>query len=412
MMDFQKLEVWEVERTILLVDMNAFFASVEQICNPGLVGKPVIVGGAPGTRSVVAAASYEAREYGIRSAMPVMEALERCPELVIVSGNLEKYADTARRVFKIFIDFTDQVEIYSIDECFLDVTHTRHLFGGAWEIGREIKRRLKKEIGLMCSVGIAPNKLLAKLASGMRKPDGLTRIRTEEIAGLLENLLVGKLHGIGDKLEARLCRMGICTAGDLGRASRELMKREFGVMGEIMCDMGRGIDRSPIVPYYAQPDVKSMGHSYTMRWNTRDPDVVGRHLLRLSEMVGRRLREQGYAGRTVALVLRFGDMKTWCKRISISDHIDDGYDIYRISRELMIDKMDTDKRPVRLVGVCVSNLVKGKRQMSLFADPRKEAITRAMDVINDRYGEFTVKRASLVGLSSRSKTHAFTKVHT
>ncbi len=393
-------------RTIMLVDMNAFFAGIEQQCNPLLRGKPVIVGGPAGSRSVVSAASYEARPYGIRSGMPVAEALARCPEVILVQGNLRKYIDVSRRIFKICGDYTDLLEVYSVDECFLDVTPTQQLFGGAEEIGRRIKQRIRAELGLTCSVGIAPNKILAKLAAEMHKPDGLTRIRREEVAGLLEDLPVEELHGIGAKVATRLTSIGIRTAGSLGRAPRELLRREFGVYGDILHLMGRGEYDPPVAPYYDQPDIKSVGHSHTLPRNTRDPNVLARQLLRLSEMVGRRLREQDYAGRTVTLVIRYSDMHTFTRRKSIEEHIDDGYRIYTEALSIL-RQLPPDGRAVRLIGVSVSNLVKGTRQLSLFSDERRRRILKAVDAINDRYGEFTIRPASLVEMKAADPRPGF-----
>ncbi|MHB1458788.1 MAG: DNA polymerase IV [Armatimonadota bacterium] len=396
------------ERTILLVDMNSFFASIEQQCNPDIKGKPVLVGGGPGKRSVVAAASYESRKFGIHSGMPMLEALRLCPNAVIVVGDLAKYEDTARRVFRICMDYTDQLEIYSIDECFMDVSATAHLFGGAWEIGRMIKRRIYETLGLTCSVGIGPNKMIAKFASGMKKPDGLTRLGKEELPALLENLPVEKLHGIGDRLAIRLSRMGITTAGSLGRVPVDRLKKEFGILGEVLHNMGNGVDESPVVPYHTQPDVKSVGHSYTLKENTRDLDVIHRQLLRLSEMVGWRLREGSYAGRTVSLVLRYSDMHTFSRQKSISQYLDDGADIYDVACRILSQQED-DGRAIRLLGVCVSNLVKGMHQPDLFRNPRWGDALRAMDAINTKYGEFTVKRASLLDVHTAAKTHGFSK---
>lgn len=386
-------------RIILLVDMDAFFASIEQQCNPSLKGKPVLVGGSPDKRSVVAAASYEARPYGVKSGMPYMEAIGRCPDTILVRGDLRKYTDTAHRVFSICKDYTDQMEIYSIDECFLDITATAEHFGGAWEIGRNIKRRIKSELGLTCTVGIAPNKMLSKLAAKKGKPDGLHEIKQEEVEGLLKDMPVEKLHGIGSRIRARLARMGITKAGDLAKASIPRLKREFGVFGDALYWMGHGVDQSPVVPYHSSPDIKSVGHSYTLDRNTRDWDVVHYHLLRLSEMVGRRLREQNFAGKTVTLAIRYADMHTFSRQRSIAEYIDDGYAIYEIALSILHEQ-DDDKRAIRLVGVCVSNLVKEVYQFDLFNDPKRRNLLKAMDSINNRYGEFTIKRACLVDLKA------------
>ena len=394
------------DRTILLVDMNSFFASVEQQCNPALQGKPVLVGGSVSKRSVVAAASYEARPYGIHTGMSLVEALSLCPEAVLVEGNSSKYVDASHRVFHICGDYTDQMEIYSIDECFLDVTDTQSLFGGAWEIARAIKRRVRAEMKLTCSVGIGPNKILAKLASGMQKPDGLTQIRREDVRGILEKLPVEKLHGVGGSLQARLAKMGIFTAGDLGRASQMRLRREFGVMGDVLHEMGNGIYSPPVLSHLSKSDAKSMGHSYTLDRNTRDWSIVYKHLLRLSEMVGWRLREGGYSGRTISLVLRYADMHTFSRQKSLPEYLDDGYAIYKAALSIL-RQQDHDKRAVRLVGVCASNLIKGTHQLSLFEDPRWRDVLAAMDSINGRYGEFTVMRAKLIGLKTRAKTHGF-----
>lgn len=396
----------EKNRTILLLDMNAFFAGVEQKCNPILRGRPVLVGGTVSERSVVAAASYEARPFGIHSGMPLYEALRLCPNAILVEGSLKKYADTAKRVFRICMDYTDKVEIYSIDECFMDVTAVQDRFGGARRIAEAIKRRIREELGLTCSVGIGPNKMLAKLASGMKKPDGLTEIRREDVAGLLEKMPVDELHGIGEKTRLKLMGMGILTAGVLGRVPRERLKRKFGVFGDILHDMGNGLDCSPVVPYHSEPDVKSVGHSYTLMHNTRNMDIVNRQLLRLSEMVGRRLREGFYSGRTVTLVLRYEDFHTFSRQRSLHEYLDDGYDIYRAALSIL-EKQEDDGRAIRLIGVSVSSLVRGIYQPGIFDHPRRRDLLKTVDRINDRYGEFTVKRAGLLDIEAREKTHGF-----
>ena len=394
------------ERTIILVDMNAFFASVEQQSNPMLRGKPVLVGGSVAKRSVVAAASYESRPYGIHSGMATFEAIAKCPDAILISGDPTKYSDTSRRVFDICGEYTDMMEIYSIDECFLDVTCTQHMFGGAWEIARSIKRRIRIELGLTCSIGIAPNIMLCKIAANMQKPDGLVEIEWEEVKALLENLPVGKLHGVGNKLTAQLEKMGIKTAGQLGRTPKNVLKLSFGVYGEALHDMGNGTYNPALIPYHSRPDIKSVSHAYTLSRNTRNIDLVQRHLLRLSEMVGRRLREQEFAGKTITLVIRYSDMHTYTYRKTFPLYYDDGFEIYQAAMSIL-RQHSSDKRAIRLVGVCVSGLAKNAHQMNLFTDPHARKLLSAIDAINDRYGEFAVKRASLVGIKAFEKTHGF-----
>jgi DNA polymerase-4 len=298
------------------------------------------------------------------------------------------------------------MEVYSIDECFLDVTATQDHFGGAWEIARAIKHRIRADMGLTCSIGIGPNKILAKLASGMKKPDGLTEIRREEVESLLENLPVEELHGIGEKTRLKLLSMGIATAGALGRVPKDRLRRTFGILGDVLQGLGNGSNCSPVIPYHSEPDIKSVGHSYTLAHNTRDKDIIHRQLLRLSEMVGRRLREYGHAGRTVTLVLRYEDMHTFTRRKSIREYLDDGYDIYQAALSIL-NQQDEDERAIRLIGVSVSNLVKKLHQLNLFAHPRQRELLKTLDAINDKYGEFTIKRASLIDIDARPKTHGF-----
>lgn len=396
-------------RTIMLVDMNAFFASVEQACNPFLRGKPLLVGGAPGTRSVVAAASYEARPYGIHSGMSIKEALELCPEAIAIGGDAKKYKHASDQIARIFMDYTDHVERYSIDECFIDITATQDMFGGAVNVAKEMKRRIYSEVGLKCSAGIGPNRMLAKLASGMQKPDGLTEIKREDVKALLENLPVAKLHGVGRRLEYRLERLGIKTAGELGKVPIHILKREFGVVcGNTLHNMGNGIDPTPVTPDHSQPDIKSVGHSYTLSRNTHDPKILAKQLLRLSEMVGRRLRAQGYAGRTVTVGVRYSDMHGGCQQKALSEYIDDGYVIYQAALPIL-HKWMQDKRAIRLIGVSISNLAKGIHQMNIFTDPHARDLLKTLDAINDKYGESTIKRASLIGLRTEVKTHGFCK---
>lgn len=378
------------------LDMNAFFASIEQKANPRLRGKPVIVGGSPHSRTVVATASYEAREYGVETGMPLNEARRLCPQAILVEGNSAKYIDTSLEIIKILNRFTDQVEIFSIDEAFLDVTGSQVLFGKPKEIARKIKEYLRKNIGLSCSIGIAPNKLLAKLASEMEKPDGLVEIEEEEVRKILASLPVEKFCGIGEKTASHLSQLGIRTAKELGNAPIDLLVRHFGIIGHILSQMGRGIDGSSVVSYTEEEEVKSMGHSYTLPLDTSDMETIRTVLLRLSEQVGRRLRKAGYKGRRVTLVLRYSDFFTFSRDLSIPDYIDYGLDICYVALRIL-ERIGRLAKPVRLVGVKVSNLISDSGQMYLLESYKKrEALIGAIDRINDKFGEFTIQPCRLL----------------
>jgi DNA polymerase-4 len=383
------------DRVVLHVDMNSFFASVEQKMHPFLRGKPIAVCGDPSSRTVVAAASIEAKRYGVKSAMTIMEARRLCPHIILVEGNPARYVDTSLRLMAIFTTFTDLVEIFSIDEAFLDVTQTVHLFRDSARLAQELKTRITREVGLPCSVGVAPNKLLAKLASDMQKPDGLIVIRPEDVDKTLNNLPVTELCGIGGKTETSLAELGIKTCGDLGRYSERALFQRYGINGPKLKMMGLGFDDNPVQPYYHIPETKSMGHSVTLDTDTDDLHHLQRVLLKLSEMVGRRLRRDGYQGRTVHLCLRYADFSTFGQQKSIRGFIDQGNDIYRIGWQVF---KELYKRPlkVRLIGVSVSGLVKDVRQLNLFDLQKTLALDQAVDNINDRYGEFTIRRGSLL----------------
>ncbi len=382
------------ERTVLHVDMDAFFASVEQQVFPFLRGKPIGVCGDPGGRTVIAAASYEAKRRGVKTAMTIPEAKKLCPEIILVPGNPARYVDTSTRILAYYITYTDLVEVFSVDEAFLDVTHTAHLFGGPENIAHNIKTWLKTEFGLTCSIGIAPNKLLAKLVGDMHKPDGLTVVRQSEVAALLRDLPVRELCGIGGRTEARLAQLGIRTCGELGRHDEKALVAVFGINGSRLKRMGQGVDESPVMPYHHEPATKSMGHSMTLERDTRDMAVIQRHLLQLSEQVGRRLRKDNYAGRTVSLVLRYADFSTFIKQHSLSGYLDDGHRIYQVGLKLF-GELYKPPRLIRLLGISVSGLVRELKHEAMFTDQRSGSLFDSVDAINSRYGEFSVARAKL-----------------
>jgi len=395
------------------VDMNAYFASVEQAANPFLRGKPIAVGGgAGGKRSVVAACSYEAKARGVKNAMPAWEALKICPDLLMVAGDMNKYIYTSAQIMTMLRQYTPQVEVFSIDEAFVDVTETKERFGGEIAIAKQIKRWIRENFHLTCSIGIGPNKLLAKLAGELKKPDGLTELWPQDIPGKIEKIKVSELCGVGRKLEEYLGQMGIKTFGDLNRARRDVLVKRFGaVWGDHLWQMGQGRDDSPVLPSSYEEAAKSMGHSYTLPKFTTDLDEVRGYLLRLAEQVGRRLRKEHCKGNVVHVSLGFGNYQFWGKQRKLEDYLDDGYKIYRVAEKLMepatkrrgsISRGNRDvqsqvSEPIRFVGVTVSGLLHNLDQISLLPQKEeKKKVLQAVDAINDRYGEFTVERAAIM----------------
>jgi DNA polymerase-4 len=381
-------------RQVMHVDMDAFFASVEQQTFPFLRGKPIGVCGDPDGRTVIAAASYEARQRGIKTGMTIPEARRLCPDIILVPGNPARYVDTSVRILAIYAQYTDLVEVFSIDEAFLDVSDSAHLHGGAEAVARAIKVEIRERFGITCSVGIAPNKLLAKLVGEMNKPDGLTVLEPGRVQELLAKTPVRKMCGIGPKTTTSLNRLGVTTCADLGRYPEPDLVRLFGINGNKLHKMGLGEDESPVMPYYHESETKSMGHSFTLHRDTRDRTIIRRHLLQLSEQVGRRLRRDGYSGRTVALVIRYADFTTHVRRRSSRNYVDDGHRIYAIGMKLF-EELYQPYRYVRLLGISVSNLVRHIKQENLFVEQRRGSLFDATDVINNRFGEFSVARARL-----------------
>ena len=382
-------------RTIMHVDMNAFFASVEQQATPDLRGKPIAVIGSAG-RTVITTASYEARAFGVKTGMNTWQAKQKCPHLIFVVGDNRKYTHTSSEIVKLMLQYTPLVEVFSIDEAFLDVTGCFGLFGSAERIAYLLKAEIRHRFGLTCSIGIASNKLLAKLASEMKKPDGLTVIPPEEAAQVLENLPIKELCGIGKNTERELNLLGIKTCGQLGRYPKEVLKRKFGVVGERLHYMGLGQDDSPVVPTEEAEEVKSVGHSMTLERDIDDRQQILKYLLQLSEMVGRRARRYSVWGKTVTLSIRYADFDTNLgKQATLPDYINMSADIYAAAVAIL-DTL-TLEQPVRLLGVRLTNLRYESNQLSLFeADRKKTKLVEAMDKVNDRYGNFSVTFGSLL----------------
>lgn len=393
-----------MDRLILHIDMNAFFASVEQAANPELLGKPIAVTGG-GQRTVITTSSYEARAFGVKTGMAIWEAKRCCPELIIVVGDNRKYTHTSGEIMKMMLDYTPEVEVFSIDEAFMDVTHSLSLFNTPENIAHLLKARIKHSFGITCSIGIAPNKLLAKLASDMQKPDGLTIIKPEDVSRVMERLPVKELCGIGRKTERQLTLMGIRTCGELGRCPEERLTRKFGIVGKRLKEMGLGRDDSPVIPHGEDDEVKSVGHSMTLDKDIDQREEILRFLLQLSEMVGRRARRYNVTGRTVTLYVRYADFFTsFGKQQTLVNDINLSEEIFKAAVELL-DSVELEQ-PIRLLGVRLSNLRHQSEQLLLFEDERRKAFaTQAMDEVNSRFGEFTVTFGSL--LPSKEKNGSF-----
>jgi len=375
-----------MSKIILCVDMDAFFASVEQKTNPMLRGKPIAVIGSGG-RTVITTRSYEARKYGVKTGMNIYEAKKVCPHIIFVVGNNEKYTHTCKGLQKIYLQFTPDAEVYSIDEAFLDITTTHHLFEGPEAIGIAIKRAVKERFGINCTIGIGPNILLAKLASDIAKPDGLKWIKYEDVESVLEDLPLKELWGIGSKISERLATLGIKTCGELGRAPASLLRNRFGIYGETLKAMGMGICNRTIQTM--PEDAKSIGHSMTLPKDIREREEIEAYLLMLSEMVGRRARRHGYMGTKVSLVVRYTDFETLSKQTTLSDFTNDTHAIFKGALKTINQIRLKDK--IRLLGVCLSSLIKDPQQIPLIEEERKrKAVLRAIDSINDKYGEFKI----------------------
>ncbi len=382
-------------RTILHVDLDAFFAAVEQRDRPELRGRPVVVGGSGGedARGVVSAASYEARVFGIQSAMSMREAYRRCPDAVFLPVDGRRYQAASRDVMAILRRFTPQVEPISIDEAFLDVTGSAALFGDGPTIARRIKDEVRTEVGLTASVGVASTKLVAKIASDLRKPDGLVVVPVGDEVGFLAPLPIGRLWGVGEKTAIALREYSVRTIGDLAALPPDLLVRRFGKHGASLVDRARGIDADPV---HDGDPAKSVGHEHTFDVDTSDPEVIERTLLAMADGVAGRLRSAGVKAGTVAVKIRDSGFHTITRQRTLAEPTDMTGPIYATALELA--RPEIRGMRVRLLGVTASNL--GEReQMALFetAEPRHRRAVEAADALRRRYGERAVTRARLLG---------------
>ncbi|MEW6225835.1 MAG: DNA polymerase IV [Chloroflexota bacterium] len=381
------------ERVILHMDLDAFFAAVEQRDRPELRGKPVIVGGGgPNQRGVVSTASYEARRFGVHSAMPLRTAGRLCPHGVFLPVDGRKYQAVSREVMAILRRFTPQVQPVSIDEAFLDVTGSRALFGDGETIARRIKATIHDEVGLTASVGVATTKLVAKIASDLRKPDGLVVVPPGDEAAFLAPLPISRLWGVGEKTAAALRDFGVRTIGDLAALPPDALVRRFGKHGASLVERAVGIDPDPVAGGEA---AKTIGHEHTFDVDTADREVIERTLLGMADGVAGRLRASGLRAATVHLKLRDSSFATITRQVGLEVPSDLTEPIYDAA--LMLLRRELHGQRIRLVGVTASNF-RDREQLAMFdpGDPRRHQAAEALDRIRRKYGQRSMTRARLV----------------
>ncbi len=376
--------------------MDAFYAAVEVLDNPSLKGRPVIVGGSQ-KRGVVSSASYEARIFGVHSGQPVATAMRLCPKGIFVPVRMSRYKEVSEQVFEIFYQFTPLVEPLSIDEAFLDVTGSVRLFGPPEEIAKMIKRAVVEEIGITVSAGVAPSKFVAKIASDLRKPDGLTVVPEEKVKAFLGSLPIDKLWGVGKVTQEALALLSVRTVGDLSRLPLEVLEGQFGKHGTHLHLLSQGIDDREVE---VSEEVKSIGHEETFADDLLDIEAVRRELLSLATRVSRRLRRHGIAGKTVTLKVKYHDFVQVTRSETLPEVTDDGGEIFRRCC-LLLEKTEVGKRPARLLGISVSQLLAQGREKQLslfqkrFTAPKRKKLNLALDKISEKFGEDGILPATL-----------------
>jgi len=377
--------------TILHVDMDAFYAAVEQLDHPEYRNKPLIIGGTKDSvRGVVSTCSYEARKYGVRSAMPIKRAVALCPHGIFIPGRMARYQEVSRQIHAVFQDFSPVVESLSIDEAFLDMTGCEHFYPSLKAMGQAIKDRIKEETGLTCSVGIGPNKFLAKLASDWQKPDGLTIIYPDQVDQFLLNLPVGKLWGVGEKSKKVLRKLGINTVRDLRGKSLNWLQENLGAnFGTHLYNLSRGIDSRDVEP---AGEAKSISQEITFDHDYEDQEFLRSQLAIMAEKVGYRLRREKLYTRTVTIKVRYNDFSTITRSQTLDYAICDDDSLFSIGWKLF---QTVKKAPVRLLGICAHNLVHNQ-QLSLFDNTvETNKLAQVIDQINQKYGKAITKGRTL-----------------
>lgn len=377
---------------ILHCDLDAFYASVEQRDNPSLKGKPVIIGGKPNSRGVVSTCSYEARKYGIHSAMPVSRAYRLCPHGIFLPPDISKYKSVSKEVFKIFYDFTPVVEPLSIDEAFLDIGGCHKLFGASLQIGNMIRKRVRTEIGLNISIGIAANKSLAKLATNLCKPDGIMEFDNQQIQETLPRLPVSSLWGVGEKTSRCLNKAGIYTVGDICTVSRKTLQNIVGSNTDFLIGLAHGDDNRTIS---SRSEVKSISNEVTFPLDLSEPGKIEQVILQLSSKVGSRLRQSNLKSHTITLKLRTPEFNTFTHSCSPGESTDSDLLIYEIAVKLY-QQSDLAGHPLRLIGVSCSNLIPGNLMQPVLFEEKQDRLDNIIDNLKNKFNGVKISRASLM----------------
>jgi len=384
-------------KQIIHLDMDAFYPSVEVLDNPALRGKPVIVGGSK-ERGVVSSSSYEARKFGVHSAQPMAKAMRLCPNGVFLPGRMSRYKEVSKQIFEIFHHFTPLIEPLSIDEAFLDVTGSTRLFGQPEDIAKMIKQKILVETGLTVSAGIAPSKFVAKIASDIDKPDGLTIVPPNGVRDFLDPLPIKKMWGVGKVTRLALSRLNIRTFKDLRQSSVKVLEKKFGKHGVKMHLLAKGIDERDVVPEH---DVKSIGHEQTFPQDLIDLDAIKKELLGLGNKVARRMRQDGVTGKTVTLKVKYSDFVQITRSTTLPKFTDDALEIYSAVCRLL-EKTEVAKRPTRLLGISLAqlNVLGIGTQLSLFdqdkSSKKRQRLNTALDSLYEKFGEKSVRPGTLL----------------
>ncbi|MDD2401673.1 MAG: DNA polymerase IV [Clostridia bacterium] len=381
-------------RTILLADMNSFFASVTQVLEPKLKGNPLLIAGDPQKRhGIILTASYEAKNMGVKTGMAIWEALIYCPQAILRPPDYPAYMDFSNRIFNILRDFSPLIEPFSIDEAFVELTGTEKLWGSPLNVAQNIKKRIKNEVGILCSVGIGSSKVVAKMAAGLQKPDGLVILTEKDIPHRLWPLPVGKLFGVGKQMEVHLQNMGIRIIGDLAQSSPELLTKRFGVIGTRLHEFANGKDLSPVDPN-SLDIVKSIGHQITLPRDYTKVEDIQIVLLELAEAICRRTRMGNYVGRTVSLSVRGNDFHGIHRSKTLKESTAYPQIVYNTSLKLF-NQYWKEKEPVRLLGLALSKLSHLKNKQLCFFN-EDEKLYNAIDQIKDKFGEKSLLRSSFL----------------